>query len=83
MRRVQLANGKILEADVVILGTGVVPNTKGVSEGLRITDNGGIETDVFLKTSKPNVWAAGDIASYPYWATGENVRVEHHNEAIY
>ena len=61
----------------------MAPNTKGVSEGLRITDNGGIETDVFLRTSKPDVWAAGDVASYPYWATGENVRVEHHNEAIY
>lgn len=51
-------------------------------DGLRIASNGGIETDVFLKTSRPDVYAAGDCASYPYWVTGESVRVEHHNEAI-
>jgi NADPH-dependent 2,4-dienoyl-CoA reductase/sulfur reductase-like enzyme len=83
VKKVQLSNGKIIDADLVILGTGVIPNTKGFSDGVRITENGGIETDVYLRTSKPDVWAAGDVASFPYWATGENVRIEHHNEAIY
>ena len=29
------------------------------------------------------MYAAGDIASYPYWYTGKNNRIEHYNEAIY
>jgi len=32
--------------------------------------NGGFEVDAFLKTNKPNVFAAGDCASFPYWFTG-------------
>lgn len=43
---------------------------------MKISRNGGIETDVFLKAAK-NVYAAGDIASYPYWVTGDHVRIEH------
>lgn len=37
---------------------------------------------MFLK-AKHNVYVAGDVASYPYWVTGDNVRIEHHNEAIH
>ena len=29
------------------------------------------------------MFAAGDVASYPYWYTGEQARIEHYNEAIY
>jgi len=29
------------------------------------------------------VYAAGDVATYPYWYTGTPVRIEHYNEAIY
>lgn len=29
------------------------------------------------------MYAAGDIASYPFWYTGRSNRIEHYNEAIY
>ncbi|CAD8166108.1 unnamed protein product [Paramecium pentaurelia] len=79
--RVDLLNGKSLLADLVILGTGIQPNNKLVKDQLKLSPNGGIETDVFMKAAK-NVYASGDIASYPYWVTGEYVRIEHQNEAI-
>lgn len=71
-----------LETDLVILGTGIRPNVDLVSNSLRIADDGGIYTDVFLKSSVESIFAAGDVASYPYWYTGNRVRVEHYNEAI-
>ncbi|CAD8066794.1 unnamed protein product [Paramecium sonneborni] len=81
VERVDLLNGKSLQADLVILGTGIQPNNKLVKDQLKISPNGGIETDVFLKAAK-NVYASGDISSYPYWVTGEHVRIEHQNEAV-
>jgi NADPH-dependent 2,4-dienoyl-CoA reductase/sulfur reductase-like enzyme len=35
-----------------------------------------------LQTSDPNIFAAGDIASYPYWVTGERVHISHWNVAL-
>ncbi|CAD8059614.1 unnamed protein product [Paramecium primaurelia] len=81
VQRVDLLNGKSLQADLVILGTGIQPNNKLAKDQLKISPNGGIETDVFLKAAK-NVYASGDISSYPYWVTGEHVRIEHQNEAV-
>ena len=45
--------------------------------------NGGIRTNSYLKTSNEDVYAAGDVASFPYWLTGKSTRVEHWNQAIY
>lgn len=67
---------------MVLLGTGIAPNTNFVS-GLKKSQDGGIMTDVFLKSSNPNVFAAGDIATFPYFYSGNNTRVEHYNSAIY
>jgi NADPH-dependent 2,4-dienoyl-CoA reductase/sulfur reductase-like enzyme len=44
---------------------------------------GGIKTNIFLETSQKDVYAAGDVATYPFWYTGNNTRIEHYNEAIY
>lgn len=38
---------------------------------------------MFLETSQKDVYAAGDIAAYPYWYNGVPARIEHYNEAIY
>ncbi len=46
-------------------------------------NSGGVKTDVFLQSSDSNIYAAGDIVSYPYHYTGERVRVEHINSSIY
>jgi len=79
-----LSDGTNLPADLVILGTGISPNTSLAKGQLKISStNGGIETDAFLRTSKRNVFAAGDVASFPYWLSGDHVRIEHFNEAIH
>lgn len=36
-----------------------------------------------METDKKDVYAAGDVATYPYWYTGKPTRIEHFNEAIY
>ena len=63
---------------MVVLGTGVRPATdflKGT--GIELAQDGGVVCDPFLQTNVKNIFAAGDIASYPYWPTGGRVRTEH------
>lgn len=50
VKRVHLSDGTTLDADLVILGTGIHPNV-GFVGGLGVSStNGGIETDAFLRT---------------------------------
>jgi NADPH-dependent 2,4-dienoyl-CoA reductase/sulfur reductase-like enzyme len=39
--------------------------------------NRGIKVNPFLQTSDSNIFAAGDIASFPSWTSGKNARIEH------
>ncbi|HEX2421228.1 MAG TPA: FAD-dependent oxidoreductase, partial [Acidimicrobiia bacterium] len=73
--QVTLDDGESVGANVVVVGVGVTPRT-GLAElaGLAVDD--GIVVDEQLRTSDPNIWAAGDVASYP-GPEGEGVRVEH------
>ena len=50
-------------ADVVILSIGVSPNTRFLPEGIEKLGNGALVTDASMKTSVPDVYAAGDCAS--------------------
>ena len=78
VKSVTLKDGRELECDVVILGTGVRPNTKFLSgSGLEMNRDGGIVCDPFMQTNKPDIFAAGDVASIPYWPTGSRARIEH------
>jgi NADPH-dependent 2,4-dienoyl-CoA reductase/sulfur reductase-like enzyme/nitrite reductase/ring-hydroxylating ferredoxin subunit len=71
---VALSDGSSVPADLVVMGVGVRPVTKLAEEaGLRV--EGGIVVDDALRTSAADVFAAGDVARYPY--DGELVRVEH------
>ena len=59
---IHLASGKVIESDLVILSIGVRPNSKLAKEsGLAINDRGGIIVDEYLRTSDPNIFAAGDV----------------------
>lgn len=58
---VELRDGRVLPADVVIVGIGAVPNTGWlVGSGLRLQD--GVVCDAGCATALPNVVAAGDVA---------------------
>lgn len=75
----ELTDGQTRDIDMVLVGIGIRPNT-ALAElgGLRI--NNGIETDAFGRTSAPNIWAAGDCASFPF--KGERIRLESVPNAI-
>ncbi len=72
---VELDNGRVLPADVVVVGIGVLPRTQ-LAEDAGLTVDNGIVVNDHLRTSDPNIWAAGDIARYP-GPDGNSVRVEH------
>lgn len=55
--------GKELESDLVIVGVGIRPNAELAAEaGVEIGSSGAIKVDRHMKTSLPDVWAAGDCA---------------------
>lgn len=75
---VSTAGGKELEADLVVVGIGVQPRT-GVFADRHLDANGGVRVDRRLRVTdlETPVYAAGDIASFPYGSDGTRVRIEH------
>jgi len=75
-QEVELENGEKLAADLVVMGVGVRPRVQlAEAAGLRV-DNG-VTVDTQLRTSAPDVWASGDVASVPDPRSGERLRIEH------
>jgi len=71
-----LNNGSRIEADMVLVGVGITPNTQLAAQaGLKI-DNG-IIVDEHLRTSDVNIFAAGDVANAYNPRLGRHIRVEH------
>lgn len=71
---VDLFDGTSLEADIVVLATGVRPNSELAREaGLEIGPRGGIVVDAQMRTSAPDILAAGDVVETPHFLTGEPV----------
>jgi 3-phenylpropionate/trans-cinnamate dioxygenase ferredoxin reductase subunit len=77
VERVLLADGSAVEADVVVVGIGVVPET-GWLEGSGLTLENGVVCDATLAAA-PGVVAAGDVARWPLG--GQMVRIEHWTNA--
>jgi apoptosis-inducing factor 3 len=74
--RVELSNGQSIEAEMVVLGVGVLPRTK-LAQDAGLTVDNGIVVDDILRTSAPDIYAAGDVARYPDAISGEPARIEH------
>jgi len=79
---VRLAGGEAIACDTVVVGVGVAPDTRlGEAAGLAV-DNG-IAVDEQLRTSAPDVFAAGDVANAFHPHYGRRVRVEHWANALH
>jgi NADPH-dependent 2,4-dienoyl-CoA reductase/sulfur reductase-like enzyme/rhodanese-related sulfurtransferase len=65
-------SGTTHQADIVILGIGVRPETAlAKAAGLEIGDRGGIRVNEQMQTSDPKIWAVGDAVEVKDFVTGE------------
>lgn len=70
------STGDTLPADTVVVGVGITPNT-ALAEAAGLNVDNGIVTDTALRTSSPDIWAAGDVANWHSTALDTQLRVEH------
>jgi 3-phenylpropionate/trans-cinnamate dioxygenase ferredoxin reductase component len=82
VERVRTSDGRVLECDFVVVGIGVQPRD-GLASRAGIETGNGIEVDEHLRTSAPNVFAAGDVANARHPFYGEPIRVEHWANALH
>ena len=77
---VTTGKGTEIVADGVVAGLGIEPNVElAVQAGLKV-DNG-IVVDELLRTSNPDIYAAGDVANFFSATLGEHIRAEHEDNA--
>jgi len=73
---VKLDNGKVLEADMVLLSIGVRPTLQlAIDAGLEIGEAGGLLVNENLQTSEPDIYAAGDMVEIEHRVNGKKVRI--------
>ncbi|MEW9528396.1 NAD(P)/FAD-dependent oxidoreductase [Microbispora sp. NPDC049125] len=78
---VALTDGTELPADLAIVGVGITPATElAEAAGLAVDD--GVAVDAALRTSDPDIFAAGDVAAVAHPLLGRRVRVEHWSNAL-
>lgn len=77
----ELSDGSVLEADTVVAGLGITPNVE-LAEDAGLIVNNGIRVDSCMRTSDPDIYAAGDVASFPAVSLGRHMRVEHEDAAV-
>ena len=75
------SQGTLLPADVVVVGIGVAPNV-GLATSAALEVTNGVVTDAGLRTSDPDIYAAGDVANSFHPLLGRPVRVEHWANAL-
>ena len=78
---VLLADGSLIDADVVVVGIGILPNTE-LAEMADLKIDNGILVDEYLRSSDRDVFAAGDVANAYYPSLGRHLRLEHWSAAL-
>ena len=80
--RLHLSNGAVVEADFVVVGIGVVPNTAlAAACGLEV-DAGGIVVDACGRSSDASIYAAGEVALHDNAQYGPRTRMETWSHAV-
>ncbi|HUK67564.1 MAG TPA: FAD-dependent oxidoreductase [Streptosporangiaceae bacterium] len=82
VRTVVTTDGAELAADVVVVGIGAVPNVS-LAEAAGLDVGNGIVTDAGLRSSDPDIYAAGDVANSWHPLLDRRVRVEHWANALH
>jgi len=73
--------GTTVSSDFVVIGVGIVPSVE-LAEAAGLATGNGIKVDEYLKTSDPDIYAAGDIANFPYAALEKSSRIEHWDNSL-
>jgi 3-phenylpropionate/trans-cinnamate dioxygenase ferredoxin reductase subunit len=75
LRQVVTSDGGRLDADLAVIGIGIVPNVElAAAAGLEIAN--GIVVDAFGRTSDPDIYAAGDVVAGHNPLLGRRLRLE-------
>jgi NADPH-dependent 2,4-dienoyl-CoA reductase/sulfur reductase-like enzyme/rhodanese-related sulfurtransferase len=76
LRSVGLDNGKVLDADMVLLSIGVRPTLQLAKDaGLKIGEASGLLVNAQLQTYDPDIFAAGDMVEIEHRVNGQKVRI--------
>ncbi len=78
--KVRTRQGREVAADGVVAGLGITPTVE-LAERTGLAVENGIKVDELLRTSHPDVYAAGDAANFFNPALGQRLRVEHEDNA--
>jgi 3-phenylpropionate/trans-cinnamate dioxygenase ferredoxin reductase subunit len=82
VQAVETASGRSLQADLAVVGIGVVPQTDFLA-GSGVEVDNGVVVDERFRTSVSGVWAAGDVARFHDPVLGRQRRIEHWSNANY
>jgi 3-phenylpropionate/trans-cinnamate dioxygenase ferredoxin reductase subunit len=77
---VTAGSGREISADGVVAGLGIQPNI-GLAEQAGLKVENGIVVDELLRTSNPDIYAAGDVANFYSALLDKRIRVEHEDNA--
>jgi 3-phenylpropionate/trans-cinnamate dioxygenase ferredoxin reductase subunit len=78
---VELADGEVVEADLVLVAAGLTPSTQ-LAEAAGIACQDGILVDAHARTDDPRIYAIGDVARFELPRYGRSVRLESVQNAI-
>ncbi|ADZ70561.1 NAD(P)/FAD-dependent oxidoreductase [Polymorphum gilvum] len=78
---VELADGTIIPAGLVLVAVGAEPVT-GLAAGAGLAVDDGIAVDACCRTAAPDIYAAGDCASFPSARYGRRLRLESVQNAV-
>ena len=83
VERVVTASGREIDAGMVVMGTGAMPDVMlARAAKLELGESGGVACSADLETSARGIWAAGDMCEYDSVLHGGRVRIEHHEVAL-
>ena len=79
-RALKTASGKTIVVDAVVAGIGIELNVE-LAESIGLTTENGVVVDQLLRTTNPDIYAAGDVAAFQNPTLGKRMRVEHEDNA--